>query len=419
MSTGMIELLGDTLKNSSGTVATQDALAGKVVGLYFSAHWCPPCRAFTPKLAEIHRDITGQGKNFEIVFVSSDRDEPSFDEYFSEMPWLSLPFEERDRKGALSKKFKVSGIPTLVLLNEDGSLISKDGRSVVSEDPKGAQFPWLPKPVDELIGDTLVGKDGPVNFADLKGKTIGLYFSAHWCGPCRQFTPTLADTYRTMKDAGNGDFEIIFVSSDRDEGSFNEYRAEMPWLALPFARRAEKDALSRHFGVEGIPTLVILDSDLKVVNKNARSALAQDPTGAEFPWIPKPVEELSQTVESGGSDVNEAPSLIALCLDMDEAGQAEVQEGLLEVAKETVAAQEPGADPELIFFTAKETTGPVPQVLRLMGLQEDFQRGLLLLDIPDNGGFYAEQPDKLDATAIRKFIASYKEGKLDRRQLSR
>jgi len=418
MSSAMVTLLGDTMKTQSGSVPTMEALAGKVVGVYFSAHWCPPCRGFTPKLAEIYQDLKKAGKNIEIVFVSSDRDEASFNEYFGEMPWLALPFDDRARKAALSKKYKVQGIPTFVILDEDGGLISKDGRGLVSEDPKGARFPWRPPPVEELIGDTLVGKDGPVKFADLQGKTLGLYFSAHWCPPCRGFTPSLAETYRTMKEAGNNDFEIIFVSGDQDEKSFEEYRAEMPWLSLPFSRRAEKEALSRRFEVDGIPSLVILNSDFSIVNKNARGAVAQDPTGAEFPWQPKPVEELSKTVESAGMDINESPAIIALCTDMNKDEQAEVHSGVLEVAKEVMgAAGEDG--PEVIFFTAKDVAGPVPQVLRLMGLGQEFTRGLLLLDIPDEGGFYVSEPEKIDATTVREFLASYKDGKLDRQQLSR
>ena len=73
---------------------------GKVLGLYFSAHWCPPCRAFTPKLAEWYtRLTTGPLKEkLEIVFLSSDRNEDSFDSYFDEMPWLAMPFHEREHK---------------------------------------------------------------------------------------------------------------------------------------------------------------------------------------------------------------------------------------------------------------------------------------------------------------------------------
>ncbi len=97
--------------------------------------------------------------------AAADKDAGSFREYYAEMPWLSLvsvgrghtffmfgggrcvcvclnrlvfvvawlppssplfvsigrqPFEDRARKGAVSGKFKVQGIPTLVWLNPDG-----------------------------------------------------------------------------------------------------------------------------------------------------------------------------------------------------------------------------------------------------------------------------------------------------------
>lgn len=45
--------------------------------------------------------------DWEIVFVSSDRDNASFDTYFEEMPWLALPFEEREAKAELNTLFKV------------------------------------------------------------------------------------------------------------------------------------------------------------------------------------------------------------------------------------------------------------------------------------------------------------------------
>ena len=112
------------------------------MGLYFSAHWCPPCRGFTPKLAEVYTAIKGTGKSLEIVFVSSDRDDVAFDSYHKEMPWLALPFAERALKQTLSKRFKVSGIPSLVLVDgATGQVLSKDGRSVIVSDPQGTDFP--------------------------------------------------------------------------------------------------------------------------------------------------------------------------------------------------------------------------------------------------------------------------------------
>lgn len=53
----------------------------------------------------------------------------------------------------------------------------------------------------------------------------------------------------------------------------------MPWLSLPFSRRDEKAALSRRFGVSGIPALITLAPDGTIINKAARAAVTDDPTG--------------------------------------------------------------------------------------------------------------------------------------------
>ena len=45
----------------------------KLVGLYFSMHTCPPCRVFTPLLAEIYREINEQSHQFEVIFFSNDK----------------------------------------------------------------------------------------------------------------------------------------------------------------------------------------------------------------------------------------------------------------------------------------------------------------------------------------------------------
>ena len=123
-------MFGDVLVGRDGTEHdTKTALAGKTVGIYFSAHWCPPCRQFTPSFARAYEQLTGEmGKDFEVVFVSSDRDEAAFDEYRGEMPWLALPFSARDVKAKLSATFKVNGIPALVVLDETGATVTTDGR---------------------------------------------------------------------------------------------------------------------------------------------------------------------------------------------------------------------------------------------------------------------------------------------------
>jgi len=152
-------LFGDTLLTKDGLKPTEEVLSGcQAVGLYFSAHWCPPCRAFTPELAKHFTDHL-ESKGMKIVFVSSDRDDSSFQEYFNEMPWAALPFIKSDLKAALSTKYDVSGIPCFVILDPSGETITLDGRSCVSNDPTGENFPWTSGA--QAVGNSQVGGGAP------------------------------------------------------------------------------------------------------------------------------------------------------------------------------------------------------------------------------------------------------------------
>lgn len=54
--------------------------------------------------------------------------------------------------------------------------------------------------------------------------------------------------------------ELIFVTSDHDNFSFKKYFSTMPWLAIPFEEASRRRSLSQSIGVEGIPSLVVLDT---------------------------------------------------------------------------------------------------------------------------------------------------------------
>jgi len=395
-----IKMLGETLVSASGEIPTAKALEGKeCVMFYFSAHWCPPCKMFTPQLANHYKTLKEKNKAVEVIFVSSDRDEDAFNEYFAEMPWLALPFSARELKAKLSSKFKVSGIPTLCLLDASGNCYSTNGRSAVQDLDA---YPWIPRTVPELLGDELNAK--------VQGKTYGIYFSAHWCGPCRGFTPQLVERYKALRDAGK-DFEIIFASSDRDEAAFNEYFAEMPWLALPFDKRKEKNELSERFEVRGIPTLVIIGEDGKTITTAGRGAIGADTFLEDFPYHPKPVNDLDVVTDG----INDEPSVVLLCQNADDATKAAIDEALAQVAKRVFALPEDDR-PVGRFFTAKGAM--CGRVCGMTNLSPNETR-LIILNIPSNGAFYvAEAKEGAPSAAdIDEFIANFKDGKLERNQL--
>ena len=113
-----------------------------MVALYFSAHWCPPCRAFTPSLVKFRDD--NADKDFEIVFVSFDNSEDEKKHYIEEvdMKWLSVAGARSEDGNKLAEKYGISGIPALIVLGPDGSVITADGRGDVSSNPDGALDKW-------------------------------------------------------------------------------------------------------------------------------------------------------------------------------------------------------------------------------------------------------------------------------------
>ena len=125
--------------------------------------------------------------------------------------------------------------------------------------------------LEDLVGPDLINAKGEkVELSSLKGKVIGLYFSAEWCGPCRAFTPSLVK----LRDRKNDEFEVIFVSSDRSAEDQAEYMKDydMEFPAIPFDSEKRR-ALGQQFGISGIPSLVIVDDQGNLITKDGRSEL--------------------------------------------------------------------------------------------------------------------------------------------------
>jgi thiol-disulfide isomerase/thioredoxin len=97
------------------------------------------------------------------------------------------------------------------------------------------------------------------------------------CPPCRQFTPLLSSVYNEIQAAGQA-FEIVFISSDRSPGTASAYHSEMPWKALPYALREKKQALSTHFEIQGIPTLVLLDENGHTITTKVNISIRYSPS---------------------------------------------------------------------------------------------------------------------------------------------
>ena len=84
-----------------------------------------------------------EGEGVEIIFVSSDRSPADMVSYMKEShgDWYALEHGS-DIAQSLKQKFEVSGIPFLVVLKADGTLITKEGRAAVTSKGPAAVKDW-------------------------------------------------------------------------------------------------------------------------------------------------------------------------------------------------------------------------------------------------------------------------------------
>jgi thiol-disulfide isomerase/thioredoxin len=103
--------------------------AGKITALYLSASWCMPCKNFTPELIRFRDKYSDK---FQFIYVSSDADLDSQISYMREckMNAPSIPFNNRE-KNAITKDRFGDGIPQLLVYSADGTLLTKNGRTLI------------------------------------------------------------------------------------------------------------------------------------------------------------------------------------------------------------------------------------------------------------------------------------------------
>ena len=130
---------------------------------------------------------------------------------------------------------------------------------------------------------------GPLNdgkaftSADWKGKVILVDFWATWCGPCRAELPRVKKIYASYHEKG---LEVLGVSCDRDAAAlktFLEENKDMPWPQLFNTAKPGWHELATGFGIQGIPTMFLIDKKGIVRTVEARESFEE--------LIPKMLDE--------------------------------------------------------------------------------------------------------------------------------
>lgn len=119
---------------------------GKYVLLEFWASWCVPCRADIPHLKKNYSLYHPEG--FEVISVSMDDKKDNWLKAVKEeqMEWLQVS-DLKAFKGAVSNVYNFSGIPTCILIDPEGKIVTRNMRGS-----------WMDKKLIEIYGDKFKSK---------------------------------------------------------------------------------------------------------------------------------------------------------------------------------------------------------------------------------------------------------------------
>jgi nucleoredoxin len=113
-----------------------------LIGFYFGASWCPPCRNFSPLLSNF---AVENSESFSVVLVSADHSAEDAAQFLHNKSFLSVPFHNPARQ-ALMQEFGVNMFPTLVVCDARAGelkVVTRWGVQAVQLGAASAVAGWL------------------------------------------------------------------------------------------------------------------------------------------------------------------------------------------------------------------------------------------------------------------------------------
>jgi nucleoredoxin len=253
-----LDFLGPTILRSDfselPTIEILDKV--KLTLVYFNAKWNHGSAQYLTDLDSFIESCKKDNvwQDIEIIFGSADRTLKDFRDHFSQMTnFLAMPFDQ-DKINQFAAAIGLETLPALAIFDQHGKLVKNSAQNDIRLGPSIVEI-WTNPLFSSLLGDQFVSAENE-NFSyhhlTNNNEVICLYFAADWAPFCKGFTPKLTDWYTLTKQAGKS-FEVIWVSLDKDETSFEENLKQVPWLRIPF-NSSHRKLLIDWYGITKLPS---------------------------------------------------------------------------------------------------------------------------------------------------------------------
>mmetsp|Transcript_6747 Transcript_6747/g.6995 ORF Transcript_6747/g.6995 Transcript_6747/m.6995 type:complete len:164 (+) Transcript_6747:11-502(+) len=114
----------------------------QLFGLFVTGSWCPPCKEFENILIDFYKEVNNPEKIFEIVHMSSEKNEIEFKASITDIPWAIIKYNNNVIHH-LGSELKVEYIPMLYIISFNGDLITDEGRKDIMDDKTTAFEKWI------------------------------------------------------------------------------------------------------------------------------------------------------------------------------------------------------------------------------------------------------------------------------------